>query len=244
MATILVIDDQEPIRKLLRTVLEGAGHEVTEARNGRLGLAAYRERPADLVITDIVMPEMNGLDMILELTRAFLNVKVIAISGGMTQRLSYTRQSSWEPGTHYTNRLAWTRQSGDSRLRSFEDRDVSLAELYRHRIAGFKRRDDLCGLSRDRNCDGATPPLNGKGQLAPGFWKMGLDHQPVVLQSYSAHAEDRGLPQSSERGYMHAACRIAHIVGKIDRGRFPKIAEGKVHVAQTSADQGVKCRAQ
>ena len=81
MATILVIDDQEPLRKLLRTVLEGAGHEVTEARNGRLGLAAYRERPADLVITDIVMPEMNGLDMILELTRAFLNVKVIAISG-------------------------------------------------------------------------------------------------------------------------------------------------------------------
>ena len=81
MATILVIDHQEPVRALLRTVLEGAGHEVTEAPNGRLGLAAYRERPADLVITDLVMPEMNGLDMILELTRAFLNVKVIAISG-------------------------------------------------------------------------------------------------------------------------------------------------------------------
>ncbi len=81
MATILVIDDQEPVRRLLRTVLERAGHEVTEAPNGRLGLAAYRERPADLVITDILMPEMNGLDMILELTRAFLNVKVIAISG-------------------------------------------------------------------------------------------------------------------------------------------------------------------
>jgi DNA-binding NtrC family response regulator len=81
MATILVIDDQDAVRTLLRTVLERAGHEVTEAPNGRLGLAAYRERPADLVITDILMPEMNGLDMILELTRAFLNVKVIAISG-------------------------------------------------------------------------------------------------------------------------------------------------------------------
>jgi DNA-binding NtrC family response regulator len=81
MATILVIDDQDSFRKLLRTVLERAGHEVTEAPNGRLGLAAYREKPPDLVITDILMPEMNGLDMILELTRAFLNVKVIAISG-------------------------------------------------------------------------------------------------------------------------------------------------------------------
>jgi two-component system response regulator (stage 0 sporulation protein F) len=81
MATILVIDDQDSFRKLLRTVLERAGHEVTEASNGRLGLAVYREKPADLVITDILMPEMNGLHMILELTRAFLNVKVIAISG-------------------------------------------------------------------------------------------------------------------------------------------------------------------
>ena len=63
MATILVIDD--------------------EASNGRLGLELYRERSADLIITDIVMPEMDGLEMILELTRNFLNVKVIAMSGGL-----------------------------------------------------------------------------------------------------------------------------------------------------------------
>ena len=81
MATILVIDDQEPVRRLLRTLLEGAGHEIMEAGNGRQGLALYRQRPVDLIITDIVMPEMNGLDLILELTRAFLNVKVIAMSG-------------------------------------------------------------------------------------------------------------------------------------------------------------------
>ena len=81
MATILIIDDEEPIRALLRTTLEGAGYEVTEAPNGRIRLELYRHRPTDLVITDKLMPEMNGLDMILELTRAFLNVKVIAISG-------------------------------------------------------------------------------------------------------------------------------------------------------------------
>jgi two-component system response regulator (stage 0 sporulation protein F) len=81
MATILIIDDEERIRALLRTTLEAAGYEVTEAPNGRIGLEQYRQRPTDLVITDIAMPEMNGLDMILELTRAFLNVKVIAISG-------------------------------------------------------------------------------------------------------------------------------------------------------------------
>ena len=81
MATILIIDDEELVRTLLRSALEEAGYEVTEAANGREGLELYRYRPTDLVITDIVMPELNGLDMLLELTREFLDAKVIAISG-------------------------------------------------------------------------------------------------------------------------------------------------------------------
>ena len=81
MATILIIDDEQLIRTLLRFALEAEGHEVTEAANGRIGLALYRHRPTDLVITDILMPELNGLDMLLELTREFIHAKVIAISG-------------------------------------------------------------------------------------------------------------------------------------------------------------------
>ena len=81
MATIMIIDDEVPIRALLRTTLEAAGHTVTEAANGREGLALYRYTPTDLVITDIAMPELNGLDMMLALTRQFLDAKVIAISG-------------------------------------------------------------------------------------------------------------------------------------------------------------------
>ena len=80
-ATILIIDDEALIRALLRFSLEAAGYEVTEAANGRQGLDLYRERPTDLIITDIAMPELNGLDLILELTRQFLHAKVIAISG-------------------------------------------------------------------------------------------------------------------------------------------------------------------
>ncbi len=83
MATILVIDDQEPIRGLLRRALEGANYEVLEASNGRLGLELYRERLAELVITDIFMPEMNGLEMMVELKRKFPEVKVIVMSGGL-----------------------------------------------------------------------------------------------------------------------------------------------------------------
>jgi DNA-binding NtrC family response regulator len=83
MATRLVIDDHEPIRSFLRAVLEGAGHQVLEASNGRHGLVLYGERYPDLIITDIVMPEMNGLQMIWDLERRFLNVKVIAMSGAL-----------------------------------------------------------------------------------------------------------------------------------------------------------------
>jgi two-component system, response regulator, stage 0 sporulation protein F len=81
MATILIIDDEEPIRALLRFALEAAGYEVTEAANGRQGLDLYRRRPTDLIIADMLMPELNGLDLLLDLTREFLHAKVIAISG-------------------------------------------------------------------------------------------------------------------------------------------------------------------
>jgi two-component system response regulator (stage 0 sporulation protein F) len=81
MASILIIDDEASIRALLRTTLERDGHEVQEAPNGRIGLALYHFRPTDLVITEILMPDMNGLDMLVALTREFLHAKVIAISG-------------------------------------------------------------------------------------------------------------------------------------------------------------------
>ena len=81
MATILVIDDQGPIRALQRAALEGDGHEVLEASNGLLGLERSRERAADLVILDLLMPEMNGLELMTELNRSLPHVKVIAISG-------------------------------------------------------------------------------------------------------------------------------------------------------------------
>lgn len=80
MPSVLIIADEPKIRVLLRAVLERAGHRVTEAADGREGVALYRQQPVDLVIADIHMPDLNGLDLILELTSEFLNVKVIAIS--------------------------------------------------------------------------------------------------------------------------------------------------------------------
>jgi CheY-like chemotaxis protein len=86
-ATILIIEDHASVRMLLARVLEEAGYQVYEAANGRQGLEQFRVQPVDLVITDLEMPEMNGLEVILELTRAFLDVKVMAMSGRAADEL-------------------------------------------------------------------------------------------------------------------------------------------------------------
>jgi DNA-binding NtrC family response regulator len=82
MARILVIDDDNSIRKLLCLVLKDAGYEVYEASNGRIALEMQRENPADLIITDIFMPEMEGTEFIIDISIEFPKAKVIAMSGG------------------------------------------------------------------------------------------------------------------------------------------------------------------
>ena len=82
MARILVIDDEELARFTLREILEAAGHEVVEATNGNEGTASQRANPCDMVITDMIMPEKEGLETIVELKGAYPDLKVIAISGG------------------------------------------------------------------------------------------------------------------------------------------------------------------
>jgi len=84
MSKILVIDDDKNIRSLLRDFLERDGYEVMEAENGKVGLKLFRENGADLVITDLIMPEKEGMETIRELRRDFSDVKIIAISGGGT----------------------------------------------------------------------------------------------------------------------------------------------------------------
>ena len=86
MATILIIDDEESIRHLLREVLEKAGHKVLEAANGREGLETYQKHPADLVIMDLLMPDTDGLETTLQLTREYVDAKVIAITGAQGDR--------------------------------------------------------------------------------------------------------------------------------------------------------------
>jgi DNA-binding response OmpR family regulator len=80
--TILVIDDEELIRLQIRSALEMEGFTVYEAANGNEGLTRIALSVPDVVITDILMPDKEGIETILELRRLHPTVRIIAISGG------------------------------------------------------------------------------------------------------------------------------------------------------------------
>ena len=82
MARILLIDDESQIRSMLRLMLERVGYDVIEAADGMEGIKQYRDNPADLIITDLIMPNKDGIGMIIDLKKEFPNVKIIAMSGG------------------------------------------------------------------------------------------------------------------------------------------------------------------
>jgi len=82
MARIIVIDDQEPIRRIVRRALEQEGHEVLDASDGEIGMQLLERQAADVVITDIFMPGQDGILTLRQVRKKFPAVKVIVISGG------------------------------------------------------------------------------------------------------------------------------------------------------------------
>lgn len=82
MAKILVVDDEALMRQVLRHTLESAGHVVAEAGDGVQALAVYRSFAPQLVVTDVIMPERDGIQTIGDLMRIEPGLPIIAISGG------------------------------------------------------------------------------------------------------------------------------------------------------------------
>jgi len=82
MAKVLVIDDDPKVRSVVARVVEMEGHEVVEAENGKVALRRFTGDPADLVITDIYMPEMDGIELLMRIREAFPEARLVAMSGG------------------------------------------------------------------------------------------------------------------------------------------------------------------
>lgn len=86
--TILLAEDDDRVRELLRNRLSSEGYRVVEASNGEQAARVYRDTPTDVVITDIVMPGKGGRELITELLQDFPDVRIVAISGALDRDVS------------------------------------------------------------------------------------------------------------------------------------------------------------
>ncbi len=82
MTKILLVDDEERVRSTLKEVLESDGYEVQEVSNGKEALESFARSAPDLILTDIVMPDTEGIELIMRIRKSDPNVKIIAMSGG------------------------------------------------------------------------------------------------------------------------------------------------------------------
>jgi len=82
MARIMIVDDNPAILGLLRQILEEEGHTVDDAPDGHVALRHFAGDPADLVICDVYMPNMNGIEFVMRVREAFPDARIIGMSGG------------------------------------------------------------------------------------------------------------------------------------------------------------------
>lgn len=95
LADILVIEDSQEIRVIIRTMLEKEGHDVREALNGEDGVAQYESRPADLVMTDLFMPKKAGIETISDLLEMDPDAKIVAMTAhGSEEQYDFLRVAS------------------------------------------------------------------------------------------------------------------------------------------------------
>jgi CheY-like chemotaxis protein len=82
MPSVLVIDDEPEVRDSVRQVLTRVGFSVTTAENGESGLQAFCDQPPDVVIIDIIMPRINGVELIRKIRAMYPGARIVAITGG------------------------------------------------------------------------------------------------------------------------------------------------------------------
>lgn len=110
MPRILIIEDDNEVREYLESVISRAGYDVASAENGKEGVDLFQGQPADLVVTDIIMPEKDGIETIMDLRRVNPELKVIAISGGGRSEPENYLHSARLLGAHRTMKKPFTNQ--------------------------------------------------------------------------------------------------------------------------------------
>jgi CheY-like chemotaxis protein len=99
---ILVVDDNDDLRATIQALLQADGFDVAQAADGRAALAELRSRPADVVLTDLFMPDQDGIETIVELKKLYPHLKIVAMSGWTSAQGSDYLQVAREIGAAHT----------------------------------------------------------------------------------------------------------------------------------------------
>ena len=102
MSRILIVEDQDLVRRSMRLWLEQVGHEVEEAADGALGLRLLRHSGFDLVVTDIFMPNVEGLELVRRIRRQHPQVRIVVVSGGLAVGGVSMLEAARKLGAHET----------------------------------------------------------------------------------------------------------------------------------------------
>jgi len=101
MAKILVVDDDAMVRRTIRASLQRVGHDVVEAGDGLEAIGVLKKAEVDLVVSDIIMPEVDGIGLLLNLRKQFPRLRVIVISGGgRAQNVDFLRMAQTLGANH------------------------------------------------------------------------------------------------------------------------------------------------
>ena len=101
MAKILVVDDDAMVRRTIRASLQRVGHDVVEAGDGLEAIGVLKKAEVDLVVSDIIMPEVDGIGLLLKLRKQFPRLRVIVISGGgRAQNVDFLRMAQTLGANH------------------------------------------------------------------------------------------------------------------------------------------------
>ncbi len=101
MKRILVVDDDPGMREMVKLLLNDEGYHVFEAANGKHAMECLKNESPDLVITDIIMEEMDGVEIIMEIRENYPDIKIIAMSGGSKISAAHYLESASDLGADY-----------------------------------------------------------------------------------------------------------------------------------------------
>jgi two-component system, response regulator len=156
--TVLVVDDYDDLRSMISRVLTGLGYDVLEARSGNEAAVVYAEHQPDLVITDLIMPDGEGLELIKHLRGLYKHVEIIAMSGGGRESKTNYLSMARKLGADYTIEIPFSFEEFLSVVRLALETEPPPREIQTPKGGEPSPPQQRSSILAAKDCPGSQPP--------------------------------------------------------------------------------------